>query len=305
MDEDDIVCMFRQKLGCSKPPDDIERVTICKTAVAAKIDTLVFETDVPQGMTMHEAARKAVVACVSDFAAKGVRPKWGLVSVTMPADTSVVDFEHIAAGMADAASEFGFKIVGGDTNRGSGASLSVCLLGADTGTVGRGGSAPGDCIMVSGPFGLAAAGLHIMLHHTGNFPEAVKSVRLPAARLEFGVLCAPYFTSSMDSSDGLATTLYQMAQQSGVRMRLTDSPAAAGLYDFATKTGTDYDDLIYQGGEEYEIVFTASPSNMSLIRRIAAQTDTPAVCIGIVESGRGVYVADTDSPLRQGGWKAF
>lgn len=305
MNEDDIVCMFRQKLGCGKPPDDIERVMICKAAVAAKIDTLVFETDVPPGMTMYEAARKAVVACVSDFAAKGIRPKWGVISVTMPSDTGMADFEDLAAGMADAASEFGFKIVGGDTNRGSGASLSVCLLGTDTDTVGRGGSAPGDCIMVSGPFGLAAAGLQIMLHHTGNFPAAVESVRNPTARLEFGVLCAPHFTSSMDSSDGLATTLYQMAQQSDVRMRLTDSPAAAGLYDFAIETGTDYDDLIYHGGEEYEIVFTALPSDLPLIRHIAAQTDTPAVCIGVVESGRGVYVGDTDCPLRRGGWKAF
>lgn len=305
MDEEHIVRMFRQTLGCSTFPDDIERVMICKTAIAVKIDTLVFETDVPPGMTIREAARKAAVACVSDFAAKGIRPKWGVVSVIMPADTAMSDFEDLAMGLADAASEFGFKIVGGDTNRGSEPSLSVCILGTDPGTVGRGGSSPGDRIMVSGPFGLAAAGLHIMTGHAGDFPEAVDSVCRPTARLEFGVLCSPYFTSSMDSSDGLATTLHQMAQLSGIQMRLTGSPAAAGIDDFALRHHVDYGDLVYQGGEEYEIVFTVSPDDMPSIDRIAAQTDTPAVCIGVVEPGHGVYIQDTDHPLKHGGWKAF
>ena len=304
MNEDDIIHMFRHILGCDKPPDDIERVTICKTAVAVKMDTLVFETDVPPGMTVREAARKAVVACVSDFVAKGIRPRWGVISITMPADTSMADFEDLASGMADAASEFGFRIVGGDTNRGV-ASISVCLLGTDIGTAGRNGAVPGDHIMVSGPFGLAAAGLHILLHDTGDFPEAVEAARNPQARLEFGMSCAPYFTSSMDSSDGLAITLYHLAQQSNVGMRLTEIPAAEGLYDFAADVDIDYNDLVYRGGEEYEIVFTISPKNLPVIGRIAARTDTPVICIGVVEPGCGVYIKDADHPLKRGGWKAF
>ena len=42
--------------------------------VVLKTDMLVGRTDVPPGMTLGQAARKAVVATVSDFAAKGVQP---------------------------------------------------------------------------------------------------------------------------------------------------------------------------------------------------------------------------------------
>src|SRR5947208_11437448 len=39
--------------------------------VVLKTDMLVGSTDVPRGMTLGQAGRKAVVATVSDFAAKG------------------------------------------------------------------------------------------------------------------------------------------------------------------------------------------------------------------------------------------
>src|SRR3989442_407682 len=60
--------------------------------VVLKTDMLVGSTDVPPGMTLRQAARKAVVATVSDFAAKGVRPKAFLVSLglTSPVTRAIV-----------------------------------------------------------------------------------------------------------------------------------------------------------------------------------------------------------------------
>src|SRR5947208_15265713 len=52
--------------------------------VVLKTDMLVGSTDVPRGMTLRQAARKAVVATVRDFAAKGVQPRGLLVVVIMP-----------------------------------------------------------------------------------------------------------------------------------------------------------------------------------------------------------------------------
>jgi len=66
--------------------DDVSAIPISsKTWIIVKTDMLVGSTDVPPGMTIQEAARKAVVATISDFAAKGVKPKALMVSIGLPA----------------------------------------------------------------------------------------------------------------------------------------------------------------------------------------------------------------------------
>src|SRR2546430_4104741 len=66
--------------------DDVSAIPLSsKTWIIVKTDMLVGSTDVPPGMTIQEAARKAVVATISDFAAKGVKPQSLMVSIGLPA----------------------------------------------------------------------------------------------------------------------------------------------------------------------------------------------------------------------------
>lgn len=307
MDEAGIIRMFREALGsANREPDDIERVVVGGATLASKVDTLVYSTDVPPGMLPKQAARKSVVACVSDFAAKGVRPQWGLVSLVAPDSWKSADFEEIASGLAEAAAEFGVAMIGGDTNRGEDPSITVCLLGTAGDAPYRSGASPGDRIFVSGPFGLSAAGLHMLINGTGNMEGATEAVLHPVPRLEFGVRAAPLLSSSMDSSDGLSATLHEMSRRSGAAMIIEGSPAAVGLERFAGETGLDSHRLVYQGGEEYEMVFTARPSRAGQIDEIARETNTPVLRIGHVEEGAGVLMEeDGRRPLAEGGWQAF
>ncbi|MBS7648591.1 hypothetical protein KEJ17_02955, partial [Candidatus Bathyarchaeota archaeon] len=52
--------------------------------VIVKVDMLVGKTDVPPGMSLRQAARKAIIMNVSDFAAKGVIPLAAMVSLGLP-----------------------------------------------------------------------------------------------------------------------------------------------------------------------------------------------------------------------------
>lgn len=307
LDEAGIIRAFREALGSANlEPDDIERVVVGGTTLAFKVDTLVYSTDVPPGMSPRQAARKSVVACVSDFAAKGVRPQWGMVSLVAPDTWERADFEETAAGLAEAAAEFGVAMIGGDTNRGEDPSITVCLLGTAGDAPYRSGASPGDQIFVSGPFGLSAAGLHMLINGAGSMEGAVEVVLRPAPRLEFGARAASLLSSSMDSSDGLSATLHEMSRRSGVAMIIESSPAAVGLERFAGEMGLDPHRLVYQGGEEYEIVFTAQPSRAGRIEEIARETNTPVLRIGRVEDGAGVLTEEGGRrPLAEGGWKAF
>ena len=103
---------------------DEERLGILKT------DMLVAKTDVPKEMKIWQAARKAVVMNVSDFAAKGVEPKVMLVSLGLPRKLSKKDIiEEIGYGLNVAAREYDIYIVGGDTNEACDLIIACMLFG--------------------------------------------------------------------------------------------------------------------------------------------------------------------------------
>src|SRR5713226_9256192 len=97
--------------------DDVAAFPISRSRLLVlKTDMFVGSTDVPPGMTLGQAARKAVVAKVSDFAAKGVQPRGLLVSLGLapPVSRSIVN--EIASGLEKGAREYHCRIIGGDTS---------------------------------------------------------------------------------------------------------------------------------------------------------------------------------------------
>ena len=153
LDEKEIIRIFQKSLG-KKTSEDVETFRLGSNLGVIKTDTLVESTDIPPGMTLHDAARKSVVACVSDFAAKGVWPLYGVVSVAMPRRYSAKKIKQVADGLRDAAREFGFSILGGDTNEGKELVMSVSVFGISQRIVRRSGAKAGDSnsgISAAGP----------------------------------------------------------------------------------------------------------------------------------------------------------
>ncbi|MXY61459.1 MAG: thiamine-phosphate kinase [Cenarchaeum sp. SB0665_bin_23] len=305
--ERDIIRIFRGDFGIGSAWDDVERIRIGDTDMAVNIDTLVRGTDVPESMSLREAARKSVIACASDFAAKGVRPLWGLVSVGMPSTYKMSDFKDVSGGLADASMELGCHIVGGDTKQCAEMSITVCLLGKGRPGPLRSGAHIHDAVFVSGPFGMAGAGLYMLLNDMDGPATYAQSVLRPTIPLEFGMRSADYMTSSMDSSDGLSTTLNEMAAQSGTSIIVTDEPIADGIKRFAVKSGLSMRDIVYNSGEEYEIVFTAQKRDIPKLYSIASETGTPLTQIGFVREGSGVYIEKDGQThhIRDKGWQSF
>ena len=131
LNERKIIQIFQKNMGNKKfVSEDVEFFRIGKTNCVAKIDTLVESTDIPIGMKLHDAARKSVVACVSDFASKGVKPQYGMVSITIPKKLSKKKINDIAIGLGRASREFGFRFLGGDTNEGKEIVIQVSLFGS-------------------------------------------------------------------------------------------------------------------------------------------------------------------------------
>ena len=310
MDEREIIGIFQKSLGIDTF-EDVETFEAAKGTMAVNTDAISESSDVPPGSGLRNAGYRSVASCVSDFAAKGIRPEYGVIAVTIPDAFTPQDVRLLSEGMADAAGEFGIRILGGDTGRGREMVAQVTLFGSSGGAVRRRGARTGDRIYATGPFGYTAAGLKILMEglpDSGEFAARAKSAVLrPRPPLEFGTRYTELATSSMDSSDGLATCLNEMARQSD-RMFLVDSlPAAEGAAGFAQQHGLDTAEMVLYGGGEYEIVFTAPPEAGQRLAELAQSTGVHLYIIGTVLSGSGVYrdlggrrVAVTDR-----GWRRF
>jgi thiamine-monophosphate kinase len=149
----------RTRRGYSKIGDDVAVFPARDKKVVLKVDMLVENTDVPPGMDYRQAARKVVAMCVSDFAAKGVRPDSFMVSLGLRRGTTKEQVDQLGKGFRDAEKEWGVQMVGGDTNEANQLVMDCAMVGFAKRIVGRRGARPGDALVVTGPFGCHQPGL--------------------------------------------------------------------------------------------------------------------------------------------------
>ena len=309
--EKKIIDIFQSALNDKFVSEDVEYYKIGKKYFVLKIDTLVESTDIPKNVGLQYIARKSIISCVSDFAAKGIKPIFGIVSVVLPRKLSKKKIEDLAIGFGKASKEFGIKILGGDTNEGKEISISFTLFGITNKIIKRKGAKLNDIIISSGPFGYSSAGLSILQKkkkHSQSFGIKAKNAVLnPKSRLMFGLKNKNYFSSSMDSSDGLSTTLEELARQSKRKFIITNVPAKADIFDFAANNRLNAMNLIFNGGEEYEIIATVNPSNLTKIKKYAKIHHIQLYEIGYVAKGNGVYLQKNGRfiKIKDKGWRHF
>ncbi len=308
-DELEIIKIFQSKFGRKSrfSPEDIEIIKISGTKFIIKSDMLVQSTDVLPGMKTWQIARKSIVSCVSDFVCKGIRPKYATISLALPIVTKKTVLE-LAKGFAKASNEFGVNIIGGDVNAGKELVIEVSMFGSANKFPSRDGSKVGDVIITSGPFGYSSAGLGVLIHGYKGRSEFLKkckeNVMNPTPRLTFGLLAAKYFSSSMDSSDGLSITLNDMSKQSGKKFVIKKLPTEWDVIEFTRLNKIDLFDTVFCGGEEFEIIATVSPKNLQKVTSLARKLKIPLFEIGCVTKGKGVvfYKNGKFKTIKRCGW---
>jgi thiamine-monophosphate kinase len=313
LDEKEIIRVFSQALGIADDLDDVAMVTGAGSRnLVFKADMLVASTDVPPQMSPQQVARKSIAACASDLAAKGARPVAAMIALGLPADITRAYVEGLATGFQMGSREFGVKIVGGDTNAAKELVIDCSMIGSIAGknVPRRDGARPGDSVVVSGKFGYPSSGLAVLLKGAraqGGFRKAaVDSALEPKPRQAFGTALARYFSSSIDSSDGLAVSLYEIATLSNVDIEIDPAAASAeGVQEFAVANNLDAHELVFHGGEEYEIVATVPKSLLSKAKAAAEKAGCDFYVIGSVKKGGGKVTAGKKHLLENRGYLHF
>jgi thiamine-monophosphate kinase len=291
--------------------DDASAIDLDNGRLAViKTDMVVGKTDVPPEMNLRQAARKAIIMNISDLAAKGAKPAALLVSLGIPKELTEKDIVQIGEGLNAGAREYGAYILGGDTNEASDLIISCSAFGVAkrNSLMLRSGAKPGDIVAVTGKFGKTAAGLKILLERMS--PPAhlrkklVNTVLMPEARLSEGLALAQTgaVTASIDSSDGLAWSLHELAKASKVGFMIDCLPVSEEVEEFAKLYSIDPAELYLYGGEEYELVVAIKPE---LFEKVSKKVPLIPIGHATAEKSLVLKIRTKKIPIEARGWEHF
>ncbi len=239
---------------------------------------------------------------LSDIAAMGGLPHSAFLSLALPSELPQRWVDDFVRGLLKLARQYKVQLAGGDTAQSPGGVLAdIIVVGIiPTGkAVLRSGANVDDAIYVSGTLGASVATLEELRSGEKLRPSAHLRHFYPDPRIALGRYLREkkLATAMIDTSDGLSTDLRHICDESGVGAVIE----AAALPAMPGGTGPQY---ALHGGEDYELLFTASP-HRRIPRQIAGVPITP---IGTVTRGHQIKLQTLDGkfqPLPAGGWQHF
>ena len=243
-------------------------------------DMLHERTDFPAGTTRYTAGWRAVGASLSDVAAMGAEAVAAVAVYAAPEfdEDEIADFVEGARAVCELA---GGEYVGGDLDSYSEFTVATTALGRTNDPVLRSGASPGEAVCVTGTLGRSAAALR--LFDQGESETGNDLFRFEP-RVAAGRAMAPYATAMMDSSDGLARSLHQLAEASecGFAIKRDSLPIDDGVQAIA-EGEADLLELALHFGEDFELVCTIPQEEVEAAQEASP---TPISVVGeVIDSG--------------------
>jgi thiamine-monophosphate kinase len=247
--------------------------------VTLTIDMLHASADFPPGTTPYTIGWRSVAASLSDLAAMGADAT-AAVAVYAAPDFVPDELESFVDGATDVCETVGARYVGGDLDHHDELTVVASAIGRCEAPVLRSGANPGDLVCVTGSLGRSAAALRRF--EAGDVETGNDLFRFEP-RVAAGQAIAVAATALMDSSDGLARSLHQLADASNCGFAV--DAAAIPIDDAVHAVADDADDALELAttvGEDFELVFTIDPA---AIDRVREQISIPVAVIGDVTTG--------------------
>jgi len=262
-------------------------------------------------------AKKLMRRNLSDLAAMGATPRHYLLTSALPLSRDDDWVRRFAAGLVEDQHRFGIALLGGDSTSTPGpTALTLTAIGqvAIGREIRRSGAKPGDLVWVSGTIGDAFLGLQVL---RGEYKELAPEHRaslaarfqLPDPRTELGPCLAGIARAMIDVSDGLIGDLRHICETSGVAatVELSRVPLSPAAQEVVAADSAMHAALA-TGGDDYELLFTASPEASSEIVGLSRSLGLPITEIGTIAPGEGVRLVDAAGatvPVNIGGWRHF
>ena len=252
-------------------------------------DMLVEGTHFLPATNARDLGWKTLAVNISDMAAMGAKPRWATLALALPS-ADALWLGEFSSGFFECADAFEVDLIGGDTTRGP-LCLSVTILGEVPAGLAlrRNGAQAGDDVWVSGAPGRAALGLaHLQGKVTLNEPalgECLKALQAPQPRVALGLALRGIASAAIDVSDGLLADLGHILERSKVSAALRYAVPPAPTFTQAS---------FLAGGDDYELVFTASPAHRAELESIGQHLGIPLTRLGSITTGSPTEVSVID-----------
>jgi len=240
-------------------------------------DMLHRTTDFPAEMTPWQMGWMSAAVNLSDIAAMGAEPAGILMAIGMPSDTEIAFAEELARGIQACAEFCGTTVIGGDLDTHAELTITGTALGRvkKSQLLLRKGANPGDLVCVTGYTGTAGAALKAVQSKKPVSETVLKALFEPVPRIKEARKLAESgaVTSMMDTSDGLAMSLYDLSRQSKVGFRIRENflPILPEVREFASGPEELLEFALYTGGD-FELIFTVNPERLKKVQNICNLT---------------------------------
>ncbi|MPM95199.1 Thiamine-monophosphate kinase [bioreactor metagenome] len=195
----------------------------------------------------------------------------------MPSDTEIAFVEELARGIQACADFCGTTVIGGDLDTHAELTITGTALGRvkKSQLLLRKGAKPGDLVCVTGYTGSAGAALKAVQSKKTVSETVLKALFEPVPRTrearklaESGVV-----TSMMDTSDGLAMSLYDLSRQSKVGFKIRENalPILPEVKELASSPEELMKFALYTGGD-FELIFTVDSKRLKKVQNICNLT---------------------------------
>ena len=239
---------------------------------------------------------RLMAGTLSDLAAMAARPLVSVVSLLLPPRVRARQVEDFYRGARRLAGKFDCPIAGGDTDRAPVFAVSIAALGRATNPILRSAARPGDLLYLTGYPGLSEAGRLVLKNHLkkSQFPRAIEKHLRPVPRIREAYGLRRFIRAMIDTSDGLSTDAYHLAEESKVKIIIKREaiPVHREVHRIIERLHLDQDRFILSSGEDFELLFS-SPA--VLPGRIGNARLGP---IGHIEAGQGVFITRQGRPVR-------
>jgi len=221
----------------------------------------------------EQIGSKSIESNVSDIAAMGGFPKYTLISLTLPKNTSINFINKLYNGINNSAKKYNISIIGGNLAHGKNISLTINIIGfvEKKKLCLRSNAKVNDLILVTGALGSSRAGLELLKANKKGI--SINDYLNPRSKLNIGRKLSNFVNAMEDVSDGLASEVLNICDESktGAVIYKEKIPINKNTINDAKKVNKNPYDYALYGGEDFELVFTINKNKLKLLKNIKFQ----------------------------------
>ena len=294
MDEFELIKNYFQKISKNNPSakklnDDV--FFDKKNNLVISVDTYNEGVHFPNFKYPNLVIKKVIRSSISDLIAKGVKPEYYFISGSGNKNQfTKKNLRLISKSLNQEQKKYNIKLSGGDTTNSNKVSFSITTIGFSKNIIERNKARLNDDIYVTGKIGDSFLGLKVIKNNIKINSKLkkyfVNQFYCPNLPYKIYKKIHKFANTSMDISDGLITDMNKLInkQKLSFEINVNKIPISKNLKFYLKKHDKSRTQYLFNG-DDYQILFTASKKNRSLIKSIGKKMNQKITIIGKINNG--------------------